>query len=158
MKLALTSLYRSRNETKSTPSSLRGTEIEKKFADDIGKITSLRSILLLGHYGGMACDILMLVRYVKEWRYSFNGIKVLENISNRINHRVRDDASFSKQSKKDESMNWEGVPYLLHLKSILSSAKLDFFFNDIRYPIIESFIASRNRFSLLIYFGRYCIK
>ena len=56
---------------------------------------------------------------MKEWRYSFNGI-----ISNRINQRVRDDASFSEQSKTDESMNWEEVPSLLHLKSILSSAKL----------------------------------
>jgi len=66
----------------------------------------------------------MLVRYVKEWRYSFNGIRVPGNISNRINQRVRDDASFSKQSKTDESMNWEEVSYLLHLKSILSNAKL----------------------------------
>jgi len=103
--------------------SLRGTEIEKEFADDIGKITLLRSILLRGHYGGMACEILMLVRDVKEWRYSFNGIRVPVNFS-RINRRVRDDASFSKQSKTDESVNWEEVPYLLHFKSILSSAKL----------------------------------
>ena len=72
----------------------------------------------------MACDILMLVLYVKEWRNSFNGIRVPVNISNRINQRVRNDASFSKQSKTDESMNWEEVPYLLHLKFILSSAKL----------------------------------
>ena len=72
----------------------------------------------------MACDILMLVLYVKEWRNSFNGIRVPVNISNRINQRVRDDASFSEQSKTDESMNWEEVPSLLHLKSILSSAKL----------------------------------
>ena len=84
---------------------MRGTEIEKKFADDIGKITLLRSILLRGHYRGMACDILILVLYIKEWRYSFNAIRVPVNILNRINQRVRDDASFSKQSKTDESMN-----------------------------------------------------
>jgi len=124
MKDALTSLNRSRNDMKTNPLSLRGTEIEKEFADDIGKITLLRSILLRGHYGGMACDILMLVRYVKEWRYRFNEVRVPVNISNRINERLRDDASFSKQSKTDESMNWEEVPYLLHSKSILSSAKL----------------------------------
>jgi len=87
----------------------------------------------------------MLVRYVKEWRYSFNGIRVPVNISNRINQRVRNDASFSKQSKTDESMNWEEVPYLLHLKFILSSAKLVSSLT-IWYPVIESFIASRNRF------------
>ena len=62
----------------------------------------------------MACDILILVRNIQEWRYSFNGIRVPVNILNRINQRVRDDASFSKQSKTDESMNWEEVPYLLH--------------------------------------------
>jgi len=57
MKEVLTSLNRSRNETKTSPLSLRGTEIEKEYADDIVKITLLRSILLRGHYGGMTYDI-----------------------------------------------------------------------------------------------------
>ena len=37
MKDALTSLNRSWNETKTTPLSVRETEIEKEFPDDIGK-------------------------------------------------------------------------------------------------------------------------
>jgi len=37
MKDALTSLNRSRNETKTKLLSLRGTELEKTFPDDIGK-------------------------------------------------------------------------------------------------------------------------
>ena len=75
--------------------SLRGTKIDKEFLDDIGKDNFiLRSILLRGHYGGTTCDMLMLVRYVKEWRYSFNEIRVPVNISNRINERHRDNAFF----------------------------------------------------------------
>jgi len=62
MREALTSLNRSRNESKTTPLSLRGTEIEKVFLDYIGKTTLLRSILLRGYYGEIACDISMLVR------------------------------------------------------------------------------------------------
>jgi len=158
MKEALTLVNRSRNETKPTPSSSRGTEIEKKFADDIGKITLLLSILLRGHYGGMACDILILVRYIKGWRYSFNGIRVPVNVSNRINQRVRDDASFSKQSKTDESMNWEEVPYLLHLKSILSSAKLVSSSTIYGFQSLSLLSLAEIDFTLLIYFGRYCVK
>ena len=90
----------------------------------LARMTLLRSILLQGRYGRMARNMSMLVRYVKEYKYRFNEVRVPVNISNQINERLRDNASFFKQSKTNKSMNWEEFTYLLHSKSILSRAKL----------------------------------
>ena len=62
MKEALTSLNRSRNETKTTPFSLRRTEIEKEFANNIGKINiSSRSLWRNAVWHINACSLRKVV-------------------------------------------------------------------------------------------------
>ena len=58
------------NETKSTPLYLRGTEIDKEFPDDIGKDNFIIAINTYSRslWRNGVCDMLVLVRYVKEWR------------------------------------------------------------------------------------------
>ena len=98
----------------------------------------------------------MLLRYVKEWRESFNETRVPVNISNRINERLRDNASFLKQSKPNKRMNWEEFTYLLHSKSNLRSAVSSLTVNSIQSCSLEA-LSLAGIDSLLMYFGRYCI-
>ena len=96
------------------------------------------------------------VRYVKEWRYSFNEIRVPVNILNRINKRRRDNASVLKQSKTNKSMNWEDFTYLRHSKSNLRSAVSSLTIYGIQSCSIKA-LSLAGIDSLLMYFGRYCI-
>lgn len=151
MKEALTSLSDREMRRKIHRCLYEGLKLTRNFQMISARITLLLlSILLRGHYGGTACDMLMLVRYVKEWRYSFNETRVPVNISNRINERLRDNASFLKQNKTNKRMNWEEFTCLLHSKSNLRSAVSSL-------TIYGTQSCSLKALSLSLYFGRYCI-
>ena len=157
MKEALTSLHRSWVRRKIHRCIYEGLKLTRNFQMISARITLvLRSILIRGHYGGTAWDMLVLLRYVKEWRESFNETRVPVNISNRINERLRDNASFLKQSKPNKRMNWEEFTYLLHSKSNLRSAVSSLIIYGIQSCSIKA-LTLAGIDSLLIYSGRYCI-
>ena len=104
--------------------SLRTKHIEDEFLSHTqqqsGKSTLLlHSMLLRGQYGGMACDIDMIVKYVAVWRARFHGLDDSTLISRKIAERfhVQLPPSFS-------SYAWVDIPVKMHQKAMENSAQV----------------------------------
>ena len=109
-----------------SPISLRTKQIDNEFSDQQSKCALfLRSMLLRGQYGGMACDIEMIVKYVAVWRVRFHGLEdstiISKKIAERFSYPVHQQHT---QLTSSFSYAWVDIPLAMHQIAMENSAEV----------------------------------
>ena len=98
--------------------SLRTRLIDNELFDKPRYALMIRSMLLRASYGGMACDVSMLMDFSERWRSRFHDEVIPVNVSNRIRARLVD----SNEVLDEVELRWDQIPGLAHSKAVNVSA------------------------------------